>query len=91
MVKFQTQTHCIVDPNTPSQSTNCEQSSTKARIPPGLTPNDARMAIRVEKLFADVYLADGRGRLHVQKVLETPTSIEEIRGMGKPKSGGENR
>lgn len=90
MVQFQIQTHRIVDPNAPSESTISEESSSKARLPPGLTPNDARLAIRVEKLFTDVYLADGRGRLHAQKVPATPTSIEEIQGIGKPEAEENN-
>jgi hypothetical protein len=32
------------------------------RLPPGITPKDVRLAIRIEKLFSEVYLPDGRGR-----------------------------
>jgi hypothetical protein len=32
------------------------------QLPPGITLKDVRLAIRIEKLFSEVYLPDGRGR-----------------------------
>jgi hypothetical protein len=50
------------------------------RTPPGITLNDARLAIRIEKLFTDVYLADGRGRLTGDNSpAPTPGTPEELR------------
>lgn len=78
MVRVQIQTHRIVELDSASESPNGSNSSTLP-TPPGLTTNDARLAINIEKLFSDIYLTDGRGRLHVQSPPKiTPASIDDI-------------
>ncbi|KIM75952.1 hypothetical protein PILCRDRAFT_826793 [Piloderma croceum F 1598] len=75
-VKIQTQTHRIAGPSIPIP----DADGKIIRTPPGLTLNDARLAIRIEKLFTDVYLADGRGRPTGDNanVLTTPETLEEM-------------
>lgn len=83
MVEFKTQTHRIIDPSISS----AEAEGKKTQIPASLTPNDARLAIRVEKLFSDVYLADGRGRTLGTAGGTAPATLEEIQQMAKSKDG----
>jgi hypothetical protein len=76
-VKIQTQTHRITGPSIPIPAANRKIT----RTPPGITLNDARLAIRIEKLFTDSYLADGRGRPTGDNAngLTTPGTLEEMK------------
>jgi Pterin 4 alpha carbinolamine dehydratase len=76
-VKIQTQTHRIVNPSVLVP----DADGKIVRTPPGITLNDARLAIRIEKLFTDVYLPSGRGRPTGEStnVLKTPETLEEMK------------
>lgn len=81
MVHLQVQTHRITKP-TPLPDSAIHENASRGRLPPGLTLNDARLAINVEELFTNVYLADGRGRLHAQSNTANPATIHGINNIG---------
>jgi Pterin 4 alpha carbinolamine dehydratase len=74
-VKIQTQTHYIPGPSIPIP----DADGKNVRPPPVITLNDARLAIRIEKLFTDIYLADGRGRPTGNNANDPPETLEEMK------------
>lgn len=76
-VKVQTQTHRIANS---AFSVRCADGKI-----PGITRKDLRLAIRIEKLFTEVYLSDGRGlatgkkgREQVLETLATTVGLEML-------------
>jgi len=88
-VKIQTQTHDIPGPSVPVP----DADGKIPRVPPGITLNDARLAIRIEKLFTEVYLADERGRVggNAAKTPETLEEMQQVVAMARPRKGKAER